>query len=214
MGVLPDAEKIRQKAAEVVARPEFRLDSGVDRETITLWLRLLQWILTPFRWIGRILEGLPSPLWWLIVISLSLLVIALCGHILWSIFSAFKSPRRTAATLLASEQQVGAEELERAAAEAESSGDYIGTIRLLFKAGLRRIERAESKPIRRGITNHELLRRYRKSPLFEPLRWFVDTIDAKWYGHETCASDDCAASRAEYSRIRSLIERRTHAISP
>lgn len=213
LATLPDAEIIRKKAAEVVARPEFQLDSGSERETFTLWIRLVRWLISPFVWLSKMLQGLPSPLWWLVVIVLSLVLLALIAHISWTLYSAIKNPGRRRSAAVTNVPTATAEDLERAAFEAEAVGDFIGMIRLLFRAGLRRIEKAEDKPIRRGITNYELLKRYRKSPLFEPLEWFVDTIDSKWYGHDVCVSEDCSAGRKEYSRIRELVERQeAHAV--
>ena len=111
-----------------------------------------------------------------------------------------------------SENRTTAEDLELKAEQAEAQGDFIGAVRLLFRASLLRIERAEERPIRRGITNWELLRRYRTSPLFAPLERFVQTIDSKWYGHDECVRDDCVNCRTEYVRIRGLVERQAHAI--
>ena len=209
---LPDAETIRRKAVEVAARPEFQLDTDRDRESLSIWLRILFWLLTPIRWFLSLIEGLPDPLWWLIVIVLSATVVALLVHIVWSFLQALKGTPRKRFGAAASDPKASAEELERAAAEAEAHGDYIGAVRLWFRAGILRIERAEDKPIRRGITNHELLRRYRASPLFEPLQWFVRTIDSKWYGYDVCVAEDCLACRSEYDRICRLAVRRPHAV--
>lgn len=209
---LPEAKTIRDKAAEIVARPEFQLDTDRQGESLNLFLRVLFWLLQPIRWLLEFLSQLPSPLWWLVVITMTAALVALIAHIVWSFIQAVHgSPRKRLGTL-ARDSKATPEELERAAAEAERQGDYIGAVRLLFRAGILRIERAEEKPIRRGITNHELLRRYRTSPLFEPLDWFVRTIDAKWYGYETCVSEDCLLSREEYSRICRAAVRRPHAV--
>lgn len=213
LAALPDPDLIRQKAAEVVSRPEFQLESGVERETITFWIRVLRWLLTPFSWLAKSLQGLPSPVWWLVVIVLSLLVVAIIVHLAWTILSAIKGPAKRRSAIAVGDQVTSVADLERAATLAESDGDYIGAVRLLFRASLQRIAKADETPLRRGITNHELLRRYRRSPLFEPLERFVDTIDAKWYGHESCGSEDCLDCRTEYSRICNVLERRSDAIS-
>lgn len=209
---LPDAETIRRKASEVVARPEFQLDTDRDRESLSIWVRIFIWIIERIRWFFELLEGLPSPLWWLVVIALSVITILLIVHIVWSLIYAIKGTSRRPMHSLAGDSRAKPEDLERKATQAEKDGDLIGAIRLWFRAGILRIELSEQKSIRRGLTNHELLRRYRTSPLFEPLQWFVQTIDSKWYGYSECVPDDCLACRAEYSRICQLVDRRTHAV--
>ena len=96
--------------------------------------------------------------------------------------------------------------LEEEADRAGSRGDYIGAIRLLFRAALRRIEVAEKKKLRPGSTNRELLRRYRSTPLFTPLERFVETIDNKWYGGGTCVEEDYLTCRGEHARILKHVE--------
>ena len=62
-------ETIRQKAVEVVSRPEYQLDQGLDDQSQALWLTLLSWILKPFIWIFESLHGLPLLLRFMVVIA-------------------------------------------------------------------------------------------------------------------------------------------------
>lgn len=209
---LPDGEAIRRKAAEVLARRDFQLDADRDDQSLSILARLGIWLLKMMAWFAKLLDGLPSPLWWLVVIGLVVTLIALCAHIVWTFIVAIKGGSKRRTHLLTSDDRRVPEEFERAADQAERDGDYIGAIRLRFRAGILRIELAENRPLRRGITNHELLRRYRSSPFFEPLQWFVQTIDSKWYGHGECQPDDCFTCRSEYDRICQLANRRAHAV--
>lgn len=84
---------------------------------------------------------------------------------------------------------------------------------MLFRAALRRIELAEDKKLRVGITNRELLRRYRQSPLSEPLQLFVEMIDRKWYGGEACESADALHCRESYGQIQTLTQGGPRALS-
>jgi hypothetical protein len=208
---VPDAPAIRGKAGEVVARPEFQLDVQADPESLNLWVRMLRWILTELRRLFAFMQSLPGPLWWAIVIGLCVVLIALITHIIWSFATSIRGKARRRFTA-DGDDLPDPEELERLAGRSELLGDYIGAVRYLFRASLLRIERSEEKPIRRGITNRELLSRYKTSPLFEPLKRFVATIDAKWYGHEECMAEDIQNCRMEYSRICGLVERQPHAV--
>lgn len=212
LAVLPDSAQIRAKAAEVVARPDFQLDSQVDHESMGVWLRAIFWLLNKLRAFVDFLNSLPSPLWWMVVIGMTIICLLLIGHVVWTFAGLLSGNRRRKSGAVLTDSGVDADELERKANQAEANGDYIGAIRMLFRAGLVRIEKYQRKPIRRGITNWELLRRYRSSPFFEPLQSFVGTIDAKWYGHDDCVKDDCQLCRTEYVRICNLIEGRIHAV--
>lgn len=212
MLALPPDELIRRKAAEVVSRPEYQLDAGLDPDARNLWLQILRWILTPFRWLFDALEGIPDALRWVIVVVISLIAVALIVHIVWSFVGAIREAPPSRFAFTSREKPITPEEIEQAAQQAESAGDFIGAVRYLFLACLLRIERAEEKPIRRGITNRELLKRYRTSPLFEPLRHFVEVIDTKWYGHDVCDPGDLHECRRQHSVVRDIAERRAHAV--
>jgi hypothetical protein len=102
--------------------------------------------------------------------------------------------------------------LEQEAESASRAGDYIGAIRLLFRAALRRIEVVEKRKLRPGFTNRELLRRYRSTPLHDSLERFVETIDDKWYGDGICLESDYVYCRSEHERIRQYAEQSRLAI--
>jgi hypothetical protein len=209
---LPPPDAIRQTANEVVSRPYYDLGAGPPRDwTPPWWLELLQsiieWIVEPFRWLFDSLEGLPDAVRWLIVILAALLAAALIGHILYSLITAVRGPSsRKLGAYQSSHRLVDPSELEQEAERAGARGDYIGAIRLLFRAALRRIELAENRNFLPGFTNRELLRRYQATPLGEPIRRLVDVIDTKWYGDSRCEPADYSACRNEHVRIRQQID--------
>ena len=209
---LPAGDEIRRKAEEVLSRSDYDLKTGGDVETVSLLFRILMWLLTPIRWLLQVLEGIPAPLRWLIVIALVILVFALVAHIIWTFVGAIRGPSTRGKAALARERPVAPQELEAAAEAQAARGDLIGAIRLLFRASLRRIELMEEKPLRRGITNREILRRYRSTPLRAPLGRLVDTIDACWYGETVCRESDLETCRADYATVRIHLERGRHAV--
>jgi hypothetical protein len=202
-------DEIRQKIEEVVGRPEFQLDSAIDPDAIGLWFRLLLWMLRPIIWLFEALDGLPNALRWVIVVVLMMVLVMLIAHIIWSFVAAVRGTPRRAVAGLVKAPDVMPEDLEQAAEEAVGAGDYITAARVLFLASLLRVERAEKKTLRRGVTNRELLRRYRNSPLFEPLARFVEIIEMKWYGHAVCDASDYEGCRAQYAQIIDVLERRS-----
>jgi hypothetical protein len=213
---LPDPETIRRVAGEVLRRPHYQLhpqpDSGA---TLLEWLlRFLRWILTPFQWLFHAMEGLPGWLRWPIVLGLAVLLILLVLHIGYTFVNAVRGsgfgPKRGLARAVPSPARDPAA-LERQAAEAASRGDFITAIRLLFTACLLRLELVEKIVSRAGTTNREHLRRHRESPVFEPLKLFVEIIETRWYGLGVCGTEDFEICRAAYARIRDFAQEAPHA---
>ncbi len=215
MGLTPaetaanDPETIRRTAEQVLRRPEFQLDPTPESGTTILeWtLRVLRWILEPFRWLFNAMEGLPDILRWLIVVALFAALVLLVLHIAYTFVQAVAGPTRVrglSATARATPRDPSS--IERGASEAASRGDHLTAIRLLFAACLLRLEAAEKRIFRPGTTNREHLKRHRKSPVFEPLKVFVDTIETRWYGQGECGPDDFEVCRAAHARIRDLAQ--------
>ena len=198
----PAPDVIRGKAAEIVARAEYHLDQGLDADSRRLWEVILYWIIRPFVWLFNILGELPTELKIVVMIVLGIVCIALITHIVWSLVSAIRgSPKGPRAAGRRPSRHIDPKELESAAKAAAGEGDFLEAIRLLFKAALVRIERSEKKKLRAGMTNRELLQRYARSSLNEPLAGMVDLVDRKWYGTESCESADYAECLQEHSVI-------------
>jgi hypothetical protein len=200
---LPSSETLREKAEEVVSRAYYELEAGEPPEDPSRLLDLIRAILKPFEWLYDRMEGVPDSIRWVIIIFLAALLLLLIAHIVYTLVGAIRGPaakRRRAYT--PSSRDVDPADLEIQAEKAGQGGDFIGGVRLLFRAALRRIEIAEKKRLRPGFTNRELLRRYATSPLREPLKRFVDVIELKWYGNEPCEQGDFLACRSENVRIR------------
>lgn len=205
----PTTSEIQAKAAEIVARDEFQLeavkqDSGVKSDALA---EILDWILKPLKWLFDSTEGLPEFARWLIVIGLVVLLILLTAHIVYSLYSALhgETKRRTTLSAEVAERKIDPAKLESLADDAAAKLDFITAVRLLFRAGVIRLEAQEEKKNRPGATNRELLRRYQKQPtLGAALRLFVDTIDRKWYGDEICTDTDYAACRSAHDDVRRL----------
>jgi hypothetical protein len=199
---LPPPATIRGAAREVISRPYYKLDSSAPEDATPLLLQLLRWIFKPFKWLFDQMEGLPDAIRWMAVIACVIVSIALVAHILYTLVKALANPvARRRISLSETSHELDPVEFEQQAALAETNRDYIGAVRLLFRAALRRLEIFENKKFRPGITNRELVRRYRSTPLANSLLQFVNTIDLKWYGQLPCELTDYIACRTEHGRI-------------
>ena len=214
---LPAPDAIREKAAEVLARPDFHVkpesaESAFD--TFAILLKFLGWILKPFIWVLEMTEGLPALLRWSIVVGLFVLLVLLVLHIGITITRAMRGPvRDKLVTAAAAVTQLDPKDFETRAEQAAQRGEWVDAIRFLFRASLLRLETREKRRFRVGTTNREHLRRYRGTPLFSPIQALVDLIDRKWYRGEDSSAADFEACRQAHAEICELMRggsRRVH----
>jgi hypothetical protein len=200
---LPPPNSIRDASRQVLDRPYFDLDSRRSPDGEPFLLQFLRWLFTPFIWLYDQMESVPDALRWVIVGICVLLCVALIAHIAYTLLKAIQGPsaRRRMAFNSTTKREVEPREFEEQAELAQKNHDYIGAVRLLFRGALRRIELYEKKKFRPGITNRELLRRYRSTPLADSMMRFVNTIEFKWYGQSPCEQTDFIACRNEHGRI-------------
>lgn len=213
MAAVPSADEVRRKTAEVLARKEFQLHLGEQDPRPPWWWDILRDVLQFFEWMFSWLDGLPDFLRWTIVLFLSLSLLAILGHIIYSIVIWMRGTARPAFAAAQSRQKVlSIPELERRALALAEQGDWLGAIRGLFQASLARLAQHDERPLRKGSTNHEILRRYRKLPLHEPLSRIVDLIDTRWYGGVPCADSDFLQCQGDYAAVRGYLEGRINAV--
>ena len=215
-GAIPSPEMLRERAAEIVAGQDYQLDSGQSDSgwMLALLLEIIDWILVPFRWLFALTEGLPGFLRWLIVLGLAAIMVLLIGHIIYTIVSSVRGPKRAGSSGSDERRRsIDPAELERLAGEAAGRADFITAIRFLFRASVVRLELSEKKSNRPGTTNRELLRRYRNRPgLGDSLRQMVETIDRKWFGDEVCSDADYNACQSAHREVCRALGEPAHAL--
>lgn len=192
---LPPPDAIREAARKIVARPEFEIESPSQLPFDLLHLigRILRAIFGPFQRFADSVFDFSPLLGWLMIVGIVLIVVALMTHIVYTFRVALAQRVETISGLSKSRRTMDPARLEADAEMAAARGDFIGAVRLVFRSCLVRLEAAEERALRLGLTNRELLRCYQSTSLAEALRIFVDTIDAKWYGHALCDAGDYEA---------------------
>jgi hypothetical protein len=88
-------------------------------------------------------------------------------------------------------------ELERAAEEAERSGDWERAVRLRFRAGLLRLDEARVLPFRESITSGEVARKLRSREFDGVARAFDEVV----YGRRAALADDATGAREGWRRV-------------
>lgn len=202
--VMPDETVLRDKMREVLSRPIYRVERPTNDSfwMVELFLKVIEWLITPFRWLFEITDGLPMWLRVVIVVVLVVALVAVLTHFVFTLFRALGGERRVdlAASITQSPLKT-AREWERLADAAAERGEWIEAVRHLFRACLARLEERERRPFRRGTTNRGHLRRYRNASFSESLEVLVVTIERKWYGDESCDAGDYAACQQAHSRV-------------
>jgi len=213
MNELPDPQHIRRTATEVVQGTDYHLESS---EISGIWLyrwieQIFRWLVAPFQRLFESIHAVSPVIAWLFIGLLILVLLVLVFHILYSIRNAVRMradgrPFDHRETKNPTNPKI----LEQRSIEAAGAGDYILAIRLLFRAGVLRIEQAQKHALRRGVTNREILKRYQNTPIAEQLGLFVDMIDRKWYGDDVCIEMDYRNCSDAHATIRQFAVRSGH----
>lgn len=211
----PNPETIRQKAEEIVQRSEYQIDreTGMGDAIIDLMIWIGEWLIYPFKWLFNAMEGLPEGFRWVVVIGLFIVLIALVGHLLYTLVTVLRPTTRKAkfASALSATRKLSAKEFEDLAQEAFAQHDYIAAVRFLFRASLVHLQTVEGRPFSPGLTNRQYVRRYRKSPFVGALQSFVDIIDTGWYGNGVCREEEYLRCQEAYAEIRRQTKVGSHA---
>jgi hypothetical protein len=200
---VPDPHTIRQTAEEVLSDPEYQLTPRPDQLLDeSLWEQFQDWLRG---WWEKIEDLMPAPEGWQRPAALVAagILLAVAGY-----FGARALRRRMRPEAPLSTPQIDPalppDELQHRAEEAGARQEYAGAVRLLLRASILRLEAAEQRINRPGITNRELLRRYRSTPVHDPLARLVETVDLAWYGERECTALDFQLCREACETVRSL----------
>jgi len=202
---VPSNEVIREKAREVLSRDDYDLSAFTGREPNRLW-EFLGWIWDRLVELTEFLQGLLGPWVWLLYVALTALLVLLVWHIGYTMSRGLRIQERAPRPAQGGRSR-DPRELERLAEAALGLNDYVEAVRLLFRAAILRLENAERRTNRPGMTNRELLRRYRPTPLYSALQQFVEVLDTAWYGGHECGQADYELCRQAHNTVRSQARR-------
>ncbi|MDX6703255.1 MAG: hypothetical protein QOF26_3481 [Baekduia sp.] len=157
-------------------------------------------------WLEALTGALPGG-----AVSGYLLLAVVAAATAWVVGSLIARRRRRAglgtggaASVAAGAADLGPDELERRAADAERAGDLDAAVRLRFAAGLLRLDRADAIALHPSLTTGEIGRRLR-SPRYDAL---ARTHDAVAYGGRHAEDADAAAARDQWPAVVGEARRR------
>jgi hypothetical protein len=189
------AADARRQAREILAERRFEERGSVRplREPLE-WLRdRVRSVFEPI--VSRIAPHVPggrSTVWTVLAVLVVAGAAALAARVV---------RRRTAEAVrrvgTAAEPAFDPRRLEREAEEAERSGDLERALRLRFRAGLARLQRADVIPARDSVTSGEVARRLRSADFDRVAATFDEVV----YGRRRPEPADVESSRAAWSRV-------------
>ncbi|MEO6470054.1 MAG: DUF4129 domain-containing protein [Acidimicrobiia bacterium] len=145
-----------------------------------------------FSWIFHLLPGVWGPILGVVIcVALATVVVWLIGR---NRVSATRADRESEAPSAQLEDPRG---LEREADAAAQAGQYALAVRLRYRAGLIRLDRADVIDLRPWNTSAHLTRRL-DSRRFDRL---TDTFDAVTYGAQPATNADVAVARTEWPEL-------------
>ena len=187
-----DPDRARDQAREILGGRRYK-PADVPRP----FEGALEWLGDRLRPIGdffsRITESLPGKIALAAVLAGVVAVVALLVARRRTAASAAGGPGRRRS----SDERADPGRLEREADAAERRGDLDVALRLRFRAGLLRLDRAGAIHFRPSITTGQVARRLRL-PSFDDL---AITFDAVAYGGRHASATDLQSARAEWPRV-------------
>jgi hypothetical protein len=220
---LPPPERIRQVTLEVLADPAYHLDTsgwdfGTLRQKIHALLEPLRDLLRQFfEPVGRVFERVAdaSPaVAWIVMILLVVLAVSLLVHVVYTFVVVMRESPPDALPADPQEQALqDPRAWERRARQAAQQDDFTSAARFLLRTCLLLLAQGGRQPYRRGLTNREYLRQYRRSSVFAPLKQLVELIDSHWYAGKVCTTGDYQLCLQSHAAIRQWAEQASHADS-
>lgn len=191
-GTRRDAAEAAADAREILADRRFH-GSDVPRP----FRGVLEWLGEPLGraldWLGERLPGGLWTLWTIVCATVILFAVLVAGRVARRRGDLFVAHARS--TRFARGEEPGA--LERAADEAERTGELERALRLRFRAGLIRLARRGAIPARESITSGEI-RRLLALPEFDRLS---RTFDEVVYGDRAAVAADVGDAKREWPRV-------------
>jgi hypothetical protein len=196
MRVAVDPELAREQARDILDGARFH-----EPSTPRPLRGVLEWVADRLRDVGdgvaAALEPVPGPTWLalgaLLVVGVTAALVATVRRRRGGSAVVAAAPRRGGAP------RERASDLERAADDAEASGDYERAVRLRFRAGLQRLDDAGVIELRPGVTNG-VIGRHLRSPDYDRLATDFDEVA---YGGRAATAPDSATARERWPRVLS-----------
>jgi len=194
---------VRELAGKILARPEYAGATGAHSKLESWLFRFLERILHWFSGLELLRDSSPI-LYWLIVIAIAAVSVALIAHVTWTIWIAMTAPEPAS-----SERASGASmpDLAREAESLAASGRYLDAAHRLMLASFRTLGERSVIELRPDRSNRWIRAALRGSTLTDNLAVEIDALvehtERRWFGDR---ARDSANDPEIYTRWRSAYE--------
>ncbi len=191
----PSEATIRQQLTEILARQEFSPDRPQG------WLAAL--LRSFLDWLAGLQET-HVVLFWLLLGGCVVLLLALVGHIGWTVSRVFSPGTQRPDTETVEEKRerlslAYREEARRRARQRE----FTEAIRYLFLSLVYRFDESGGVGFQQAATNREYLALFADRPRVQAeLKVFVDTLDDHWYGQQPTEERQYESCLALYEHLQ------------
>ena len=195
------ADRVLDALRATFDEPEFR---KAQASGPSLAQRILDWLSDFFSFAWDPLAGLSTPIRYLVVFGLLLVLSLLLYHLAWTFWKA----ARAVAAARGEEPRPDTkktellDDLAARAREAARAGDWLGAMRLWFTASVVLLSRKGILELRPGFTHREILARggapEADRARLEPL---VARLDKVWFGGEPASAGDAESFSRTFERL-------------
>jgi len=191
---MPNAATVKAEAARILANSKY-----AHHMSFREWLlsKLAAWRLP------HMSSGFARVLLWIVAIWCILSLLAILGHIIWTLYKLLAGGRRSSAepdTSFESVRQKSFEELRQLGQQLSAEGRFREALGMIMLALLRRLDDFRVIQFHQSKTNGEYMREYPASvPCRDDFCQFVLSFDSEVYGGASCG-------QATFQRMNSLFE--------
>jgi hypothetical protein len=197
---MSDAD-VRALAGKILARPEYVHASGKEAQLESSVYKFLERILHWFSQMELLRDNSPL-LYWMIVIAISGLCVALIAHVTWTLWIAMTAPEPPAPS------RAGAANVPDLAREAESlaaGGRYLDAAHRLMLASFRTLAERSLIELRPDRSNRWIRNALNGSPIGNQLAGEIDVLiertEHRWFGDRSDDPEIYARWRAAFEQL-------------
>jgi hypothetical protein len=194
-------EQVRDLAGKILARPEYAGANGVHSKVESWLSRFFEWLLRGLSSIEVLRNDSPL-LYWMVVLALAGVSVALIAHVTWTIWIAMTAPRPISP---APASGTNPPDLAREAEALAASGRYLDAAHRLMLASFRTLAERPVIELRPDRSNRWIRAALRGSTLAENLATELDALvertERRWFGDRTNDPEIYARWRAAYEQL-------------
>jgi biopolymer transport protein ExbB/TolQ len=198
-------DQVRDLAGKILARPEYAGAGGVHSKVESWLSRLFEWLLRGLSSI-EVLRNTSPLLYWVVVLAVAGVSVALIAHVIWTIWIAMTAPQPVSPARASGSNPT---DLSREAEALAASGRYLDAAHRLMLASFRTLAERSVIELRPDRSNRWIRAALRGSTLAENLTAELDALvertERRWFGDRKNDPEIYARWRTAYEQLSSQV---------